>query len=143
MNRAVIPALESTLQKTHLWLKDLSEWMEWDDQHLAYLSLRAVLHALRDRLPIEVAAKFAAQLPLLVRGIYYEGWIPAQTPIKIHQVEDFFFLVASYFGSDILIPRVEVITTNVFKLIKKNMTQGEVDHLKKVLPKPIGSLWDS
>jgi uncharacterized protein (DUF2267 family) len=33
-----------------------------------------MLHALRDRLPPEIAVHLSAQLPMLVRGIYYEGW---------------------------------------------------------------------
>ena len=45
-----------------------------DDRHLAYVALRATLHALRDRLGPENAVHLAAQLPMLLRGLYYEGW---------------------------------------------------------------------
>jgi uncharacterized protein (DUF2267 family) len=31
-----------------------------------------VLHALRDRLTVEEASDLAAQLPMLIRGLYYE-----------------------------------------------------------------------
>jgi len=30
-----------------------------------------------------VAAHFSAQLPLLLRGVFYEGWDPAKTPIRL------------------------------------------------------------
>jgi len=141
MNRAEVPVLESTLQKTHLWLKELSELMGWDNQQLAYLAFRAVLHALRDRLPVEITAKFGAQLPLLIRGIYYEGWVPAHTPLKIHQAEDFSNLVAGYLNNDILIPQTRFIIKNVFKVIENHVSEGEMNHLRKVLPEPIISLW--
>jgi uncharacterized protein (DUF2267 family) len=141
MQRTEVPVFETTIQKTHLWLKDLSEHMEWSDQHLSYLALRGVLHALRDRLPIEVVAKLGAQLPMLIRGLYYEGWVPAHTPIKIHRIEDFFTLVANYLGNDLLFPETAQITKNVFKVMESHLTEGEIDHLKKVLPGSIASLF--
>lgn len=66
----------NTLQKTHLWLDDLMAELGWQDRHKAYLALRAVLHTLRDRLTVEEAAHLGAQLPMLIRGFYYEGWDP-------------------------------------------------------------------
>ncbi len=60
----------STLQKTHIWLKDLMEELWWDDQHRAYLALRATLHALRDRLTVDEAVHLGAQLPIIIRGFY-------------------------------------------------------------------------
>ena len=62
------------MQETNLWLKDLMERLHTDDRHVAYLALRATLHALRDRVGPENAVHLAAQLPMLVRGLYYEDW---------------------------------------------------------------------
>jgi len=140
MSNTQVPVFERTVQKTHLWLKDLAHLMGREDQHDAYVGLRAVLHALRDRLPIEVAAKLGAQLPLLIRGIYYEGWVPAHTPLKIHHIEDFLGLVASYLGNEKLIPETGVLTQNVFQVMKNHLSEGEMEHVKKVLPKSIVSL---
>lgn len=142
MDKIKVPALEKTIQKTQVWLKDLAQSMEWEDLHLAYLALKAVLQALRDRLPIEVAAKLGAQLPMLIRGMYYEDWIPAQTPVKVHHREEFLLLVAGYLGDDRLISNTALITANAFKVIKSHLSEGETEHLKKVLPKAIASLWD-
>ncbi|MDT5231383.1 MAG: hypothetical protein QOI39_1883, partial [Mycobacterium sp.] len=35
---------------------------------------------LRDRLTVEASAHFAAQLPDLIRGIFYAGWNPSAVP---------------------------------------------------------------
>jgi uncharacterized protein (DUF2267 family) len=67
---------DSTIQKTNLWLKDMLEELGWEDRHKAYQGLRFPLHALRDCLTVEEAVQLAAQLPLLIRGVYYEGWKP-------------------------------------------------------------------
>ena len=41
------------------------------------------------------AASPGAQLPLLIRGVYYEGWRPAETPTKERQPAEFAALEAS------------------------------------------------
>jgi uncharacterized protein (DUF2267 family) len=87
----------NTLQKTHLWLKDLAEELRWEDQHQAYLALRATLHALRDRLTVDEAAHLGAQLPVLIRGFYYEGWSPAGKPVRERHKEEFCAHVKAYF----------------------------------------------
>lgn len=141
MYHVEVPILETTLQKTHIWLKEIAEKMGWEDQHLAYLGLRAVLQALRDRLPVEVIAKFGAQLPLLIRGIYYEGWVPAQTPIRIHHLKDFLGLVSIYLGNDLLIPDTELITKSVLATLQNHITTGEIENVKRVLPDSIAAFW--
>ena len=73
MSQTGVTAFDSTLQTTNVWLHEIMDRMCWQDKHRAYHGLRAVLHALRDRLPVDQAAALGAQLPMLVRGFYYEG----------------------------------------------------------------------
>src|SRR4051812_22139591 len=94
-----LEVFDHTLQKTYEWLNEIMGLLNWHDHHLAYLALRGTLQALRDRLPIEIAVKFGAQLPMLIRGFYYEGWKPGIVPIKIKIPEDFLDFVSSHLAS--------------------------------------------
>jgi len=78
-----VSVIERTVSKTNEWLERLCREMNNNDRQHAYALLRAVLHALRDRIGPEVSVHLAAQLPLLVRGVFYEGWDPGATPQKL------------------------------------------------------------
>src|SRR6266542_5670948 len=116
MSTTGITAFDSTLHTTNVWLNDLLEEMGWQDKQRAYHALRTVLHALRDRLPVDQAAALGAQLPMLVRGFYYEGWHPHGKPVKERKKEEFLAHVAADFRDD---PSVdpEDVARSVFEVI--------------------------
>ncbi|HEU4515058.1 MAG TPA: DUF2267 domain-containing protein [Nocardioidaceae bacterium] len=90
-----VTLIEESAQKTHVLLKELAgELGREGDERYAMRVLRGYLHTLRDRLPVPETAQFGAQLPELVRGIYYEGWRPATVPRDYHDVDTFLALVA-------------------------------------------------
>lgn len=82
-------SLDHTVHQTNVWLRDVQEEIHLETRQEAYNALRAVLHTLRDRLPPEVDIKLGAQLRLLLRGIYYEGWHAPGTPTRERHIEDF------------------------------------------------------
>lgn len=140
MSQTGVKAFDSTIQTTNVWLHDIMERLGWQDRHLAYRALRAVLHALRDRLPIEQAAALGAQLPMLIRGFYFEGWHPAGTPTKERKKEDFLAHIAATFRDDTGVTS-EDMARAVFQVIAKHVTPGEIKHVKFALPSEIRSLW--
>jgi len=140
MSQSRLTPFESTLQTTNVWLDDVLERLGWEDRYRAYHALRAVLHALRDRLPVEQAAALAAQLPMLVRGFYYEGWHPHGKPVKERHKEEFLAHVAEAFRED---PDVdpERVTRAVFQVLAKHITAGEIEGVKRSLPAELRDLW--
>src|SRR5213083_3624148 len=86
MSEQGLETIETTVQKTHEWIARIAEPMHMEKLD-AWKSLRAVLQTLRDRLPADLAVHFGAQLPMLVRGLYYEGWEPSKMPIKMSRQE--------------------------------------------------------
>jgi len=140
MSATGVSAFDSTLQTTNVWLNDLMDRMGWKDKHRAYHALRVVLHALRDRLPVEQAAALGAQLPMLVRGFYYEGWHPSGKPVKERHKDDFLTPVLMAFRDDLGVNPEEVARA-VFQVIAHHVSPGEIKHLKFSLPGEIRSLW--
>lgn len=80
--RMKVSALDHAMHIAHIWVNDVAKEFDTDDREFAYRVLRAWLHTLRDRLTAEAAAHFAAQLPDLIRGIFYAGWDPGVVPKK-------------------------------------------------------------
>ena len=139
MNEGFNKILAQTLEKTHTWLVDLMKEMGWTDEHKAYLALRVVLHTLRDRLTVEEAADLAAQLPMLVRGFYFEGWNPRGKPVKERHQEGFLYHVQIYFNDPAI--DCEEVVRAVFKVLRKHVSLGEVDDIKHILPGELRELW--
>lgn len=139
MTTTGIEAFESSLQLTNAWLKDLMDRLGTDDRHLAYLALRSTLHALRDRLTVAEAAHLGAQLPMLVRGFYYDGWHPAGKPLREHTKEAFLSHVKAEARDPDFAPEPAV--RAVFGLLAERVSAGEVADVKSVLPRPIREFW--
>jgi uncharacterized protein (DUF2267 family) len=99
MRATGLASFESTFQTTNVWLHDLMERLGWQDRNRAYHAFRAVLHALRDRLAVEQAAALGAQLPMLMRGFYYEGWHPGGKPVKDRKKGEFLAHVLKEHGT--------------------------------------------
>lgn len=140
MSMTGLDVFDATVQKTNLWLKDIMEELGWEDRHKAYAGLRATLHALRDRLPVEEAVQFGAQLPMLIRGLYYEGWTPAGKPDKVRHTAAFLAPIREHFQNDLDVDPEEVARA-VLHVIADHVSAGEIEDITLLLPKELKALW--
>ncbi len=131
---------DMTLEKTNLWIREVMRELGWKDRHRAYLALRGVLHALRDRLQADEAVHLGAQLPMLVRGFYYEGWRPSETPKKERHREQFLEHVREAFPRDEEIDS-ERVARAVFAVLARRVTEGEIGDVKGMMPEEVRELW--
>lgn len=140
MKSTGIISIDHAPQVVAEWLNALQADLGWADRGRVYLLLRHTLHAVRDFLTVDEAADLAAQLPLLIRGIYYEGWIPSKTPAHPRSVEDFLERVMGPFGENQpAFPDVAV--SAVFSLLHKQISDGEYNQVVKSMRKSLRDLW--
>jgi uncharacterized protein (DUF2267 family) len=135
-----LEVFDATVQKTNAWLKRLMEILVSDDRHLAYLALRATLHALRDRLTVEEAAELAAQLPMLVRGFYFEGWDPTGKPVRDRHLDVFLARIWRELPPGTPVDP-EPAARAVFRLLAERIAEGELEDVRHVLPGEVRELW--
>jgi uncharacterized protein (DUF2267 family) len=133
-----LTVFDETVQKTNTWLKEIAEDLD-ADRHVAYQALRAVLHCLRDRLTVDEAAHLGDQLPMLVRGIYYEAWRAAGKPLKVRSREEFLARLATPLARSPIEP--EDAARAVFQVLERHVTPGEIEDVIQELPQDIRTLW--
>jgi len=139
MSATGVTTLDHTVQETIVWLKAVEEELQLDSRQQAYNALRAVLHALRDRVPPEIAIKLGAQLPILLRGIYYENWHAAGTPTKERHARDFADHVGTELSQQFPIDPLTVVR-GVFEVLWEKLDSGEFDKVMHHLPAALREL---
>ena len=117
------------VQQTQEWLKELRDNGGLASEAEAYAVLRAVLHQLRDRLTLAEAVDLGQQLPLIIRGIYYEGWRPSHAPEKIRTKQKFLDQVTMRLLPHQIPPEPAV--RDVFALLAHHLDPGEIADVKE------------
>ena len=140
MSATGLDVFDKTLQTTNIWLNEISERIG-PDRQVAWKVLSTVLHKLRDRLPLELAVHLGAQLPLLVRGVYYDQFEPARMPSECRTPEDFVAEVAEWLADIRPVDPEEAIAA-VFGVLNRHLSEGQVSKVRSALPKGLRMLWD-
>jgi len=130
---------QETIRKTHAWIVEVMAALGESEPRRGFNILRAVLQALRDRLTVEEAADLGAQLPMLVRGAYYEGFRPAGMPERWRSEKEFLERVSRNLKDPTVEP--EAAARAVFAVLSKHITGGEIEQIRQELPSPIRELW--
>jgi uncharacterized protein (DUF2267 family) len=128
--------IDRSVEKAHIWINDMAAEMGTDDHNEAYRALRGYLHALRDRLPVDEAAQLAAQLPELIRGIYYEGWRPSATPIEYRGLADFLDRVADEALLDGETTASYAVSA-AGAVLRRHVSAGELEDIRAILPEDL------
>lgn len=136
-----VSSLDRSIQLSMKWLNEVGEELRWPDEERVYDATKAVLNALRDRLPVGEAVEFAAQLPMLLKGIYYDSYDLGGKPLKIRDREEFFDLIRDNFGGEALNPREPMIA--FLKVYLRKTGTGEFEDIKRVMPEELRGLFEA
>ncbi len=136
-----IASVDHAPQVVAEWLNELCDDLGWNEKARAYLLLHETLHAVRDLLGVDEAADLAAQLPVLIRGIYYDGWNPSKTPVHPRSKPDLLDRVGAKFAKEPLEDPERAVSA-VFDLLRRHVSAGEFDQVRNAMRKDVRELWN-
>ena len=131
MSTTGLNVFDNTIQKTNQWLNQIQETLSFETKDSAYAALRATLHALRDRIPPKEAVEFGSQLPMLVRGFYFEGFNPANTPVVDRHKDEFLARVAELYHQEEI--DTEKMVRAVFSTVNSFVSDGQAEQIRQML----------
>lgn len=140
MSAQGLQVIDHTVQLTHEWINELTDRLDWSHQKDALRLMRVVMHQVRDHLQPDELAQFSAQLPLLIRGMLFEGWVPKRTPLRQRDAKVFVEEIEQDVGAMLEYRGTEDIQA-VFKLLNARLSRGETNDIRANLPGPIRDLW--
>lgn len=140
MSAQGLEVIDHTVHLTHEWINELAGRLDWTSPRDALRLMRSSLHAIRDHLKVDESAQFSAQLPLLIRGMYFESWVPKMTPVKERHLKDFVSRIERQV-SEIIEYRGPADIQTVFKMLNHRISQGEVEDIRANLPMEIRDFW--
>jgi uncharacterized protein (DUF2267 family) len=140
MSATGLDIFDKTLQVTNIWLNEIMERLG-PERQVAWKVLSTVLRKLRDRLPADLSAHLGAQLPLLVRGAYYDQYEPGRQPSDCRTPEEFSAEVAEWL-SDIRAVDPDEAIQAVFAVLSRHVSEGQIRKVRGALPQGIRMLWD-
>ena len=135
-----ISSLDHAPETVAQWLSELRVDLNWEDNGPAYLLLRTTLHAIRDWLSVDECAQLSAQLPVLVRGVLFDGWNPPSTPVRPRDKNASLGRIDGAFGKQPLVDTEQAVSA-VFRLLEKHVSKGEIEQVKTSMRKDIQELW--
>jgi len=140
MSATGLDTFDRTIQTTNIWLDDLMNELPWMKRHQALQALRVVLHTLRDHLPVNSVAHLSAQLPLLVRGVFFEGWQPSRAPVRERTRDEFLMHITDAFVLTIEADPSQIAHA-VLRTLSKFISPGEVEKVQHSLPASARQIW--
>lgn len=139
MSATGLDVFDKTVQATNLWLDEIMDQIG-PDRRTAWKVLSTVLHKLRDRLDADLSAHLGAQLPLLVRGAYYDLYEPSRQPSEIRSSEEFVAEVAKWLSDTRAVdPRAAIAA--VLAVLDRHISSGQLMKVRQALPQSLRSLW--
>jgi uncharacterized protein (DUF2267 family) len=140
MSATGLDVFDKTLQTTHIWLDQIMARIG-PDRQLAWKVLSIVLRQLRDRLPVELSAHLSAELPILVRGVYYDQYKPSNQPSEV-DLDEFVQDVAKWLSDVRPVDPREAIQA-VFGVLSSQVPKGQIRKVQDALPEKLRAFWIS
>jgi len=131
---------DHTVNEGNIWLRKISDRLHFEDSGHAYAALRSTLHALRDRLSAQSAVHLSAQLPMVIRGLFFEGWRLTPSPSDDDTVDAFCGTVANNLPPKFPMDG-KTVAEGVLEVLWREIDPGESAKIIDQLPPRLRVLW--
>jgi len=131
-----LDVIDHSVHLAHEWINELAGRLDWSSKRSALRLMRVTLHHIRDHLQVDELAQFSAQLPVFIRGFFFEGWVPKRTPIKERRCADFVAFIDSQMDDSEEYRGLEDIKC-VFDLLNARLSRGEIEDIRASLPEDL------
>jgi uncharacterized protein (DUF2267 family) len=139
MSATGLDVFDKTIHTTNIWLREVMDDLG-PDRSFAWHVLGVVLRGLRDQLPPELAAHLAAQLPLLVRGAFYESWNPGSASRKAKSDSDFLARIEDQLQWS-RPSNAQRVVHAVLATLCRHVDKGQLASVRNALAEKVRRLW--
>ena len=136
MSEQGLPIIDRTVHETNRWLNEIMRDAAIDDKSLALQGFRAVMVTLRDTMPVDLATNLGDQLPVLVRGLYYENYVPSKTP-HLERTTDAWAASVAESGDNIQVDQAMTLSRAVYALLRRELDANIVDKVSDAIPQDL------
>lgn len=117
-----------------------------DTAHAARVTT-AFFHALRERITPEQSMHIISQLPMILKGIYVDGWKMTREPNDSKTMREFLDEVREHslrsagrdFGND---QQARENLSAVLRVLKNYVSEGEMNDIRAQLPQPLAEMFE-
>jgi uncharacterized protein (DUF2267 family) len=135
-----IDVLDRSEQETNIWLNEIGERIDTADRRKAFNALRATLHAVRDRIGPDNALHLAAQLPLMLKGLFFENWRPSETPTRERDKDTFLANVDAEVHRGLQLDPERAVRS-VLEVMAEHVDASEIEKVRRLFPEEMRDLW--
>ena len=141
----MVNLFDKQCQEANHFIKDLAMQLGTpEDIDHAVRVLRYVFRALRRRLVPDESLHIVSQLPLILKGIYVDGWNIYEPLSEAKTFDEFLYDIRNnerkadvdFTNYDLAKKKISA----VFNALKKIISGGELDHFRDELPKELAEM---
>ena len=135
-----LDVFDNTLQTAHIWLNEIVDEIG-PDRQVAWHALTAVLRTIRDRVPIDLAAHLGAQLPMIVRGAYYDQFRPSADIERTRSLDEFLASVGEHLRGIGRPVGSRDAARAVFRVLSRHVSDGQIRKIIDAMPEQVRESW--
>jgi uncharacterized protein (DUF2267 family) len=140
--------IQKYAEEANSFFKEVAQELQIpEDTELAARVTTAVFHTLRERITVEESMHLISNLPMILKGIYVDGWKIMKHVYNADTLEEFLNEVRQHaprtgdhdFGGKQM---AKDTVKAVISVLRRYLDEGEIRHIQEQLPEGVAALFD-